>query len=326
MEILWEHGYHGHYVLIESEGISCSNYFLTVIKENHVPGLLPVQKRSTEKGIAYAYEITGRESLGKQWKVCSLNYRDMKNILIQLTDIVKQSEEYLLDSDKLLLEPDVMFLENGRLLLCYYPEKQTGFYEAFRGLAERMMKETDHLDLKGTGFIYGIYDACRKDTFVLEKYLKESWKEENSVQEKTLPVTLPPPAEKKRPEKHNRLWRMPTGTKRKRREQIRQEFWSEVWKLKGNQEFVVDKSPFIIGKRNGEVDACIENSHVSRKHAKLEQERGLFFLTDLGSTNGTYINGRRILAEKKEAVSPGDRISFADQMFLLVKEAEGASE
>lgn len=321
MEISWNHEYHGHYVRIKSEGISCSEYPLRLMKENRLPGLLPVRKKSSEEGMFYAYEVTGCESLKKRWQVCPPGYQEIKGILVQLTEIVRQAEEYLLDSDKLLLDPDIMFLENARLTLCYYPEKQTGFYETFRGFAEQMITAADHRDIRGTEFAYALYEACQKETFVLETYLKKSWQGENQRQEEmTLPEVPEPYTEPKAFIRERGLQSFFGRSKRKKREQIRREFWTEVWKLKGTKEFIVDKSPFVIGKQKDGVDACLESVHVSRRHAQLEQERGLFFLTDLNSMNGTFINGRRVLVGKNEVLSPGDRIAFADEVFLFVKE------
>lgn len=44
---------------------------------------------------------------------------------------------------------------------------------------------------------------------------------------------------------------------------------------------------------------------VSRQHARLEYEAGSHVIVDLGSTNGTYVNGKRV---ERRRLSPGDRI------------------
>ncbi len=44
---------------------------------------------------------------------------------------------------------------------------------------------------------------------------------------------------------------------------------------------------------------------VSRNHFRLVNEAGAWFLEDLGSTNGTLLNGQRV---KREALKDGDRI------------------
>lgn len=48
--------------------------------------------------------------------------------------------------------------------------------------------------------------------------------------------------------------------------------------------------------RSEEADISIDNTAISRLHAALELKGGVHFLTDLGSTNGTTVNGERISA------------------------------
>jgi len=70
------------------------------------------------------------------------------------------------------------------------------------------------------------------------------------------------------------------------------------------------KSLVIIGRASAN-DIVIPNPVVSRQHAQLEQ-RGLdYWLTDLGSTNGTSVNGRRVVQSQK--LKDGDIIRVGDQ-------------
>jgi len=60
--------------------------------------------------------------------------------------------------------------------------------------------------------------------------------------------------------------------------------------------------------RGKEADIVIDNTAISRKHISLESTAGIFLISDLGSTNGTYVNGRRI--KTNEPVSESDSIQF----------------
>jgi pSer/pThr/pTyr-binding forkhead associated (FHA) protein len=62
----------------------------------------------------------------------------------------------------------------------------------------------------------------------------------------------------------------------------------------------------IIGREKGTVHFLLDHSHVSRRHARLKVDGGRVTLTDLGSANGTHINGRLITATT--VLQPGDRI------------------
>lgn len=77
--------------------------------------------------------------------------------------------------------------------------------------------------------------------------------------------------------------------------------------------------PYTIGKSASMADGIINNSNISRKHAKIEQENGIMTICDLNSTNGTYLNNRKIGTGEKAKVQPGDEIRLADVEYMLVR-------
>ena len=76
----------------------------------------------------------------------------------------------------------------------------------------------------------------------------------------------------------------------------------------------VSGSTILLGKKFDEVDVCITDPTVSRKHAKVILKKDGVFLQDLGSTNGTYVAGRKL--------GQGEEIKLCDDRdFLLGKVA-----
>ena len=78
--------------------------------------------------------------------------------------------------------------------------------------------------------------------------------------------------------------------------------------------------PFFIGTLKTKVDYVINSPSVSRFHAKIEQENEQFFLVDLNSTNGTFVNGQRLEPNEKCMIYPGDLIAFAEIGYRFGKE------
>jgi len=75
---------------------------------------------------------------------------------------------------------------------------------------------------------------------------------------------------------------------------------------------------FTIGRELA-CDFTLADQSVSRWHARLHQEDGRWLLCDLGSTNGTRLNGWRVTGSVR--VRPGDRISFGAVSFVLTGSA-----
>ncbi len=67
-------------------------------------------------------------------------------------------------------------------------------------------------------------------------------------------------------------------------------------------------SEVILG-RSPSCDIPLEDSKVSRRHARITLTDGAYFLEDLGSTNGTFINrGKRLMPGTRQPLSDGDEI------------------
>ena len=72
------------------------------------------------------------------------------------------------------------------------------------------------------------------------------------------------------------------------------------------REVPVTGDRLVIG-RSRECDIRLADANVSRRHAEIRHEDGLYWVIDLGSTNGTELNGRRI---ERAQLSDGDHITL----------------
>lgn len=65
--------------------------------------------------------------------------------------------------------------------------------------------------------------------------------------------------------------------------------------------------------RDKPAEVIIEDVFASARHARITPRGPYNFLEDLGSTNGTYLNGSRV--ESPERLTPGDKITIGDTEF-----------
>ena len=83
---------------------------------------------------------------------------------------------------------------------------------------------------------------------------------------------------------------------------------------------VFDTDEISVGRVQGN-DLLLPRGNVSKHHARIVHREGRFILTDLKSTNGTYVNGRRIA--QATIVREGDRIQIGDFVLRVQPAASG---
>lgn len=74
----------------------------------------------------------------------------------------------------------------------------------------------------------------------------------------------------------------------------------------------IDKPEFIIGRENG-VDFKIDDSSVSKKHARVISRNGKYYIEDLKSSNGTKIDN--VLIKDKVELTEGSQIKFGSKIY-----------
>ena len=75
--------------------------------------------------------------------------------------------------------------------------------------------------------------------------------------------------------------------------------------------------PAIIGKDSKDRACCIGLPIISRKHARLDKKKDGVYITDLSSSNGTFVNGEMIQPGKRVRLNPKDSVIFADVEFIF---------
>jgi pSer/pThr/pTyr-binding forkhead associated (FHA) protein len=76
----------------------------------------------------------------------------------------------------------------------------------------------------------------------------------------------------------------------------------------------LDLDRMILG-RSVEADVPVDDKLVSRTHAAIDFSQGFFHIVDLGSTNGTYLNGSRVDCAAR--ISVGDELRLGSSVFMV---------
>src|SRR5437773_2489060 len=88
------------------------------------------------------------------------------------------------------------------------------------------------------------------------------------------------------------------------------------------REFVLTRTRIAVGSDESN-DLILRHPTVSRRHAAIDFLGGRYELYDLGSTNGTFVNGRRLT--KPAPINEGDEIRFGAATFVFAKIERPAS-
>ena len=97
-----------------------------------------------------------------------------------------------------------------------------------------------------------------------------------------------------------------------------------VFNKKVIKEYPFDKDNMTIGRNEGN-DIVIDNLAVSGLHARIDKTENTYILTDLQSTNGTFVNDKRITSHRlqhKDKIIIGKHLLF----FALSKEEQGEAK
>jgi len=89
-------------------------------------------------------------------------------------------------------------------------------------------------------------------------------------------------------------------------------------RVKTQERTNVSSPQLVVGKDASQTDYHIEgNGAISRVHALLVFENGKVYISDKNTTNGTFINDKRLKPYESTLVNPGDKICFANEEFRI---------
>src|SRR5216684_6486123 len=91
--------------------------------------------------------------------------------------------------------------------------------------------------------------------------------------------------------------------------------------LDGGAAVEVVKDLTLVGRKE-ECDLRLDHKSVSKMHCVIVKTDGLLLLRDLGSTNGTRVNGHRV---RRAALLPNDQVSIANYKFRVHLGPESAA-
>ena len=78
----------------------------------------------------------------------------------------------------------------------------------------------------------------------------------------------------------------------------------------------ITRETVILGNSDA-ADIKLENQYVSRRHLQVRQDVDIFYLSDLDSTNGTYLNNNKLAPHEEHVIRDGDRVVLGSNAVTL---------
>lgn len=200
----------------------------------------------------------------------------------------------------------------------------------FEKRIEQYSSEDDNIEkkLKKKGYYSGkmIYDPLAEEPPILEipeneercfcnnckieypkgtKFCKECGKNLTPIKGKTSTSSNPPINTDKKKRQTKLMKRTPD------------EPLGSLMKVRTNEEFVIDKSSITIGYDDDCNIVINDNETISGHHAELTVVDDQIYISDLGTTNGTYINEKQLTYLKKYKLCDGDKVELADEVLFF---------
>ena len=88
-------------------------------------------------------------------------------------------------------------------------------------------------------------------------------------------------------------------------------------RMRTGERIDIDKAEFKIGRKSSDVDYAVTgNTDISRVHCLIVKDRGVCFISDNNSTNGTFINGQRLNEGEKKFLTNDAVVILGNEEFV----------
>lgn len=165
------------YLILSGSEKGGAQYQECMLERNKIEGLLSCQVRYVDNKKQYYYEISSKQPLCHMYSVRKMRYEEFAGLVYAIEAVIRETENYLLDSSSLLLTADMIYwdLEQNKAWLIYYPEKVSE-EENLAKAGEDILELIDYSDEEAVEAAHYFYECSREKNFCwskLTEYIEE---------------------------------------------------------------------------------------------------------------------------------------------------------
>ena len=321
-------------------------------------GILPMEKCYVNGSGQYWYNISGWQALDAYCRMHSINYDFFETLILRICSQLEILEWNLIDTNCLVVDPELIFVShNGEeVSFVLYPEIKGNFLDELQQLMEYILTKLNHGDKESVHHAYGIYNLTHTEGYSIadlkQMILRRRDTENPVIEEKNVVlenISFSPKEEPVLEKKKLGLldWlKEILPVKKDNKEEVPMVIYPEeepeeaeaininpticlaatlgeprgilVYEgMKDYPDFELNQETCILGK-NPKVKLYIGRETISQFHAKFDYVNKTYYIEDMNSTNGTFLNDEMLNYKEKRVLSPGDVLRFADVKYRFL--------
>lgn len=313
--------------MIEFKIVHKNNRKYLVFHDNHLPAYVlemirevPVLSlvRIYEDETAY-YDITDMVSVKEYFVSSGATLLNIKLLMESLNTLQKSAKEYLIDENHVVLDENLVFTDShfSKVFFVLLPCEKSDFQND----VSRLIK-----------YVIGNYFTCgnireiriREEVLAYLKSHPYQFMQVMKLIEETENIKSFKSMEK--PVSHHfDLVEFVRGKMKKKSEynnstcefnnQGENMCLTNIYDI--TKKIHISKDELVINRVNLSKEYHISNKKIGRNHARIYVEDSNIYLFDMGSKNGTFLNGEQLNKRTPYPVGKGDIVSFADEEFIV---------
>ena len=298
---------------------------------NDIEGIINMELRYEDSKKCFYYNTKGMMSVKDYLNIKVADYNFLFNVYDGILKSLIKGESYFIKEENYVVKPEYLYLNrtDNKIMVCCIPWDKCDFQKDILELTSYFLKVTDHKDKKAVEFIYGIYDILMNEGFLydnINQYINSFISnKEVHLQEEVAHVNSGMLIDKKECKIKNNVYGLAICGNYKTENMFGGKILPEKIMMGCKESSVVyngTEDGYVVG-RSKESDIYIPFMQISRSHAMVYQEGDGINIIDMGSSNGTYINGKKISAHVTIHCKVNDIVTFANIKYRVIKKEAG---
>lgn len=287
---------------------------LDYLLHNKVPGFFEIAYDGKKQ---LTYEAPCMLTLAKYLKESKLEERSFWKIMIQMLDVEIAAKSSGLYPEHLLMKPDMVFLDENTLKM-YFVYQPVSVAKEMTDDLFAVIHDMIYQELKKEGGVGQVY------LIDFQNYLKQGDYRLEHVRQYIMSVvsgnTSPGTGRmQQRPEKPEDLeqYTVMLGSGGNAGNRAQKNKCMHLIRVRTNERTTFSEEVVKIGRSSQNTYCITGNASIGRNHAAIIKRGETCYLKDLGSVNGTSVNGVHLGGNQACKLKSGDKIQLADEEFVF---------